>query len=111
MSTVLKPLETAADVSTDTRGGYRKPRKGTTARTWSAGRHGFLVVMSLLTLFPLALLVSTLANGLFVRRAVAADFDPEREVATAMNVIGAAVSGRIDLSSNAWRGVPVETAA
>ena len=59
----------------------------------------------------LALLVSTLANGLFVRRAVAADFDPEREVATAMNVIGAAVSGRIDLSSNAWRGVPVETAA
>jgi TetR/AcrR family transcriptional repressor of uid operon len=59
----------------------------------------------------LALLVSTLANGLSVRRAVAPDFDPEREIATVMNVIGAAVSGRIDLTSNAWRGVAKETAA
>ena len=59
----------------------------------------------------LALLVSTLANGLFVRRAVAPDFDAEREVATVMNVIGAAVSGRIDLTSEAWRGATKETAA
>ncbi len=62
MSTVLRPLETA-DVTNEAAGGYRKPRKGTTARTWSAGRHAFLVVMSLLTLFPLALIISTAFRG------------------------------------------------
>jgi TetR/AcrR family transcriptional repressor of uid operon len=58
----------------------------------------------------LALLISILANGMFVRRAVATDFDAEREVATVMNVIGAAVSGRIDLASNAWRDAQREAA-
>jgi TetR/AcrR family transcriptional repressor of uid operon len=58
----------------------------------------------------LALLISILANGMFVRRAVATDFDAEREVATVMNVIGAAVSGRIDLASNAWRDAQQEAA-
>ena len=58
----------------------------------------------------LAILVSTMANGLFVRRAVAPSFDPEREVAAVMNVIGAAVSGRIDLASPAWRGAEKEAA-
>src|SRR3954451_335878 len=58
----------------------------------------------------LALLISILANGMFVRRAVATDFDAEREVATVMNVIGAAVSGRIDLASNAWRDAQQESA-
>ena len=45
----------------------------------------------------LALLVTTLANGLFVRRAVASDFHPEREIAQFMAVIEAAFAGRIDL--------------
>jgi AcrR family transcriptional regulator len=45
----------------------------------------------------LALLVMTLANGLFVRRAVARDFDPHREITQFMAVIEAAFAGRIDL--------------
>ena len=61
MSTVLRPTGAAdaAEVTDAKPGGYRKPRKGSAARTWSGGRHVFLVVMSLLTLFPLVLLVST----------------------------------------------------
>ena len=58
----------------------------------------------------LAVFISTMADGLIVRRAVAPDFNPEREVAAMMNVIGAAVSGRIDLASDAWRGVSKEAA-
>ena len=45
----------------------------------------------------LALLVMTLADGLFVRRAVAPAFDPEREFGTVMAVIEAAFAGRIPL--------------
>ena len=45
----------------------------------------------------LAVLVSTLANGLFVRRAINADFSPDREVAAVMAAIEAALSGRIVL--------------
>ena len=47
----------------------------------------------------LAILVTTLANGLFVRRAVARDFDPSREIARFMAVIEAAFAGRINLGS------------
>ena len=45
----------------------------------------------------LAILVSTLANGLFVRRAVIPNFDAEREVRIVMKVIEAACAGRIDI--------------
>jgi hypothetical protein len=37
---------------------------------------------------------------LFVRRAIAPSFDPEREVASIMKVIGAMLDGTIDLSTN-----------
>jgi AcrR family transcriptional regulator len=43
----------------------------------------------------LAYLVSALADGLFVRRAIGATFDPEREVGTMMAVIEAAFAGHI----------------
>ncbi len=58
MSTVLRPTDPTEASATET-GGYHEPRKGAAARTWSGGRHLFLVVMSLLTLFPLVLMVST----------------------------------------------------
>ncbi len=45
----------------------------------------------------LALLVLTLADGLFVRRAIARDFQPDREIAQFLAVIEAAFAGRIDL--------------
>jgi TetR/AcrR family transcriptional repressor of uid operon len=45
----------------------------------------------------LAVLISTLANGLFVRRAVAPSFDPDREVANVMRVIESALAGHINL--------------
>jgi TetR/AcrR family transcriptional regulator, repressor for uid operon len=48
----------------------------------------------------LAIIVSTLANGLFVRRAVISSFDAEREVGTVMKVIEAACAGRIDIPSS-----------
>jgi AcrR family transcriptional regulator len=48
----------------------------------------------------LATIVSTLANGLFVRRAVIPSFDAEREVGTVMKVIEAACTGRIDIPSS-----------
>ena len=44
-----------------------------------------------------ALLIATLANGLFVRRAVAPDFDAEREIGQMLAVIEAAFAGRFDL--------------
>ena len=44
-----------------------------------------------------ALLIATLANGLFVRRAVAPDFHPEREIGQMLAVIEAAFAGRFDL--------------
>ncbi|KAA2236500.1 TetR/AcrR family transcriptional regulator [Salinarimonas soli] len=45
-----------------------------------------------------AVMVSTLANGLFVRRAVAPGFDAEREVAAVLTMIGAVLRGAVDLS-------------
>jgi TetR/AcrR family transcriptional regulator, repressor for uid operon len=45
----------------------------------------------------LAFLVSTLADGLFVRRAIAPRFDAEREVGAMIAVIEAAFAGRINL--------------
>jgi TetR/AcrR family transcriptional regulator, repressor for uid operon len=45
----------------------------------------------------LAMIVSTLANVLFVRRAVLPSFDAEREVGIVMKVIEAACAGRIDI--------------
>jgi TetR/AcrR family transcriptional regulator, repressor for uid operon len=44
-----------------------------------------------------ASIVSKLGDGLFVRRAVAADFDPDREVAEVFAVIAALVQGTITL--------------
>src|SRR5215207_1868931 len=44
-----------------------------------------------------ALLIATLANGLFVRRALSQNFDAEREVAQMIAVIEAAFAGRLDL--------------
>jgi len=51
----------------------------------------------------LAIIVSTLANGLFVRRAVLPGFDAEREVGTVMKVIEAACAGRIDMPTPSGR--------
>lgn len=45
-----------------------------------------------------AVMVSTLANGLFVRRAVAPEFDAEREVGAVLTMIGAVLHGAVDLS-------------
>jgi TetR/AcrR family transcriptional regulator, repressor for uid operon len=44
-----------------------------------------------------ALMVATLANGLFVRRAVAPSFQAEEEIARVMYVIGAILRGAIEL--------------
>lgn len=44
-----------------------------------------------------ASIVNKLGDGLFVRRAVASDFDPEREVAEVFAVIGALLSGAIKI--------------
>ncbi len=43
-----------------------------------------------------ASIISKLADGLFVRRAVATDFDPEREVAEVFAVIGALLKGAVE---------------
>jgi TetR/AcrR family transcriptional regulator, repressor for uid operon len=48
----------------------------------------------------IALVISTLADGLFVRRAIAVGFDPEREVANILKVIGSLLEGAIDLQSD-----------
>jgi AcrR family transcriptional regulator len=42
-----------------------------------------------------ASIISKLADGLFVRRATATDFDPEREVAEVFAVIGALLTGAV----------------
>lgn len=47
----------------------------------------------------LAVVVATLANGLFVRRAVMPNFDATHEVGNVMAVIEAALQGRIQLTS------------
>ena len=41
-----------------------------------------------------------LGDGLFVRRATATDFDPEREIAEVFAVVGALLSGQIPLPSS-----------
>lgn len=46
----------------------------------------------------LALLVMTLANGLFVRRAIAPGFDAESEVRSLNAVVEAAFAGRVELA-------------
>jgi AcrR family transcriptional regulator len=51
----------------------------------------------------LTTLISTLANGLFVRRAVSPAYDPEPEVGSLMAVIEAALAGRIDLPKTGSR--------
>jgi hypothetical protein len=43
----------------------------------------------------LAILLSTIGDGLFVRRAISRDFDASRDVAYVMAVIEAAFAGRI----------------
>lgn len=43
----------------------------------------------------IATLICTLADGVFVRRAVLPSFDPAREIPAVMDVIGALVTGRI----------------
>jgi hypothetical protein len=48
-----------------------------------------------------ARLVCLLADGLYVRRAVAPNFDPAQEVALVMRVIGALLKGSIDLCTPA----------
>ncbi|MBV9075944.1 MAG: TetR/AcrR family transcriptional regulator [Methylobacteriaceae bacterium] len=45
----------------------------------------------------LAVLISTVANGLFMRRALVPSFDPTREVENLIAVVDAAVAGRIAL--------------
>lgn len=44
-----------------------------------------------------ALLIATLSSGLFVRRAIAPDFDPDREVDVVLCLIGALIKGDIDI--------------
>ncbi len=47
-----------------------------------------------------ARLISTLADGLFVRRAIAPGFDAAREVPNVINLIGALISGAVSLNSS-----------
>ena len=47
----------------------------------------------------LAIVISTFAEGLFVRRAISKDFDAARDVASIMAIIEAAFAGRIELPS------------
>jgi TetR/AcrR family transcriptional repressor of uid operon len=54
----------------------------------------------------LAVLISTLADGLFVRRAILPNFAPEREIAAVMAVVEAAFAGRINLPSADAAGSP-----
>ena len=42
-----------------------------------------------------ASIISKLGDGLFVRRAVASDFDPEREIAEVFAVVGALLKGAV----------------
>ncbi len=65
MSTVLRPTPSSevAEEGTGSAGGYRKPSRSGRARLFSGGRHTVLVVLSLLTLFPLVLMVSTAFKG------------------------------------------------
>jgi TetR/AcrR family transcriptional regulator, repressor for uid operon len=46
----------------------------------------------------LAVLVSTISDGLFVRRAVVESFDAEKEVAHVLCLIGAMLDGQVDFS-------------
>jgi TetR/AcrR family transcriptional regulator, repressor for uid operon len=68
------------------------------------------VIAAGVDLDALATLISTMADGLFVRRAVVAGFDPAREFALVMAVMEAAFAGRLDLSLAPGRTTPQETA-
>lgn len=48
----------------------------------------------------IAQVIAAFADGLFVRRAIAPDFDPKREVDNVMKVIGALLAGTISLSND-----------
>jgi TetR/AcrR family transcriptional regulator, repressor for uid operon len=48
-----------------------------------------------------AVAIMTIGNGLFVRRAIAPDFDPDREVAVAIALIGAMLRGAVPLERSA----------
>jgi TetR/AcrR family transcriptional regulator, repressor for uid operon len=52
----------------------------------------------------LAVLISTLADGLFVRRAILPNFAPAREVANVMAVLEAAFAGKIALPASTEAG-------
>ena len=54
----------------------------------------------------IATLICTMADGLFVRRAVLPDFEPAREVPTIMHVIGALVSGAVPALPGAVPALP-----
>jgi TetR/AcrR family transcriptional repressor of uid operon len=58
----------------------------------------------------LAIVVATLADGLFVRRAIVPSFDAEREVGNVIAVIEAAFAGRINLSKTKGATPPRENA-
>jgi hypothetical protein len=45
-------------------------------------------------------MIATLANGLFVRRAVAPSYNAEEEIARVMHVIGAILRGVIELPTS-----------
>lgn len=47
--------------------------------------------------------LATLANGMFVRRAISADFDPDREIAQVVALIDDALTGRLPLVSGKSR--------
>jgi AcrR family transcriptional regulator len=55
----------------------------------------------------IAILICTLANGLFVRRAIVPDFDAAREIPPVMNLIGALVRGAVSLTPEAVCPEPV----
>ena len=57
----------------------------------------------------LATLMITLADGLFVRRAISSRYDPEREIASVMAVIEAAFAGQIRFPGRKDAGTSQET--
>ena len=68
------------------------------------------VIAPAVDLDALATLISTMADGLFVRRAVVAGFDAAREFALVMAVMEAAFAGRLDLNLAPGRTTPQEAA-
>jgi len=50
----------------------------------------------------IASIISKLGDGLFVRRATASDFDPDREIGEVFAVIGALLNGAVKLSGSSY---------